>query len=170
MDDAKRVAAGTAARVLLVDDEALVREVLATQLEDFSYEVLVAGNGREALALLAAGERVDALVTDLSMAEMDGLSLIRAAQAQRPGLPAVLLTGYAGDGTALAMTGAISGSYTLLRKPVSGEHLADRVAALLETNRACGERGKQSAVHFCAATSMLSLIRSSERPVLSSRA
>ncbi len=135
-NDTQHVAIGTAARVLLVDDEALVREVLAAQLEEFSYEVLVAGGGREALALLAAGERVNVLVTDLSMAGMDGLTLIRAAQAQRPGLPAVLLTGYAGDGTALAMTGAISGSYTLLRKPVSGEHLADRVAALLETNRA----------------------------------
>jgi CheY-like chemotaxis protein len=66
---------------------------------------------------------------------MDGLALIRAVQAQRPGLPAVLLTGYAGDGAALAMTGAIAGSFTLLRKPVSGEQLADRVAALLETRR-----------------------------------
>jgi hypothetical protein len=43
----------------------------------------------------------------------------------------VLLTGYAGDGAALAVGGAISGSFSLLRKPVSGVHLVDRVRALL---------------------------------------
>jgi CheY-like chemotaxis protein len=62
---------------------------------------------------------------------MDGLALIRAAQQQRPGLPAVLLTGYAGDGAALAVGGALSGSFSLLRKPVSGAQLADRITALL---------------------------------------
>jgi CheY-like chemotaxis protein len=107
--------------------------VLASQREQFAFEVLEASNGTEALGLLGADERVDALVTDLSMPEIDGLALIRAAQAKRPGLPAVLLTGYAGDGAALALTGAISGSYTLLRKPVTGEQLADRISALLES-------------------------------------
>jgi len=121
--------------VLIVDDDVLVRELLATEFEEFGYEVIVAHSGDEALAVLSAGERVDALLTDLSMPEMDGLALIRAAQAQRPTLPAVLLTGYAGDGTALAVTGAMSGSFTLLRKPISGEELAQRLAALLEKNR-----------------------------------
>ena len=132
--DRNRVANPTA-RVLIVDDDVLVRELLATEFEEFGYDVIVAHSGDEALALLAAGERVDALLTDLSMPEMDGLALIRAAQAQRPRLPAVLLTGYAGDGTAMAMTGAMSGSFTLLRKPISGEQLAERVAALLENSR-----------------------------------
>jgi len=130
-----RSGTGSAARVLLVDDEPLVREVLAEHLEELGYEVIAAASGEEALRLLGTQARTDALVTDLSMPGMDGLALIRAVQAQRPGLPAVLLTGYAGDGAALAMTGAIAGSFTLLRKPVSGEQLADRVAALLETRR-----------------------------------
>jgi PAS domain S-box-containing protein len=123
--------ATAARRVLLVDDENVVREVLAEQLEDAGYSVLVAASGTEALALLAAGEAVDALVTDLTMPGMGGLEVIRAAQQRHPGLPAVLLTGYAGDGAALAVGGAISGSFSLLRKPVSGVHLADRVRALL---------------------------------------
>ena len=132
------VARGVAerARVLLVDDEALVREILAAQLDELGFDVLAAEGGEEALALLAAGERIDALVTDLSMPQMDGLALIQAAQARRAGLPAVLLTGFAGDGASLALSGAISGNYTLLRKPVSAEVLADRVAALLEGSRA----------------------------------
>ena len=80
--------------------------------------MLTASNGAEAMALLGPGETIDILVTDLSMPGMDGLALIRAAQVRRPGLPAVLLTGYAGDGAALAMGGAVSGSFSLLRKPV----------------------------------------------------
>jgi PAS domain S-box-containing protein len=118
-------------RVLLADDEDLVREVLAEHLEDAGYSVLAAPNGTEALALLAAGEAVDILVTDLAMPGLDGLAVIRAAQERRPGLPAVLLTGYAGDGAALAVGGAVTGRFSLLRKPVSGDHLVDRVRALL---------------------------------------
>ena len=67
--------------------------------------MLPASGGAEALALLAAGEAVDILVTDLSMPGMDGLAVIRAVQERRAGLPAVLLTGYAGDGAALALGG-----------------------------------------------------------------
>ena len=132
--DAAASAAGkrdAAARVLLVDDEDLLREVLAEQLDEAGYGVLVAANGNEALALLAAGEAVDVLVTDLSMPGMDGLAVIRAAQERRPGLPAVLLTGYAGDGAALAVGGAVSGSFSLLRKPIRLHDLIDRIQSLL---------------------------------------
>jgi PAS domain S-box-containing protein len=117
--------------VLLVDDDALVCDVLAASLEDAGYTVLRSASGKLALARLAAGERVDIIVSDLTMPGMDGLALIRAAQQQRPGLPAVLLTGYAGDGAALAVGGALSGSFSLLRKPVSGTQLADRITGLL---------------------------------------
>ena len=117
------------ARVLLVDDEAVIREVLTEQFEAAGFSVVAASSGEEALSLLAAGTAVDTLVTDLSMPGIDGLTVIRAAQERYPGLPAVLLTGNAGDGVALAVGGAVSGSFSLLRKPVSGEYLIDRVRA-----------------------------------------
>jgi len=123
------------ARILLVDDEAMIREVLARQLEDAGFEVLVAASGPEALAL-AETTTVDAVVTDLSMSGVDGLSVIRGLQAGSPGLPAVLLTGYAGDETALALSGAMSGTFSLLRKPVSEVQLLDRLNALLAARRA----------------------------------
>jgi PAS domain S-box-containing protein len=123
------------ARILLVDDEAVIREVLARQLEDAGFEVLVAASGSEALAL-AETMTVDAVVTDLSMSGVDGLSVIRGLQARSPGLPAVLLTGYAGDETALALSGAMSGTFSLLRKPVSEVQLLDRLNALLAARRA----------------------------------
>jgi signal transduction histidine kinase/ActR/RegA family two-component response regulator len=118
--------------VLLVDDEAMVRATLAAALEDFGYTVLVAADGTEALDRLVSSEgRVDVLVTDLSMPGIDGLEVIRQAQRHRPGLPAVLLTGYAGHGAQLAVGGSVSGAFSLLRKPVTVAQLADRIEALL---------------------------------------
>ena len=61
-----RIALDAPARILLVDDDDMVRETLAAQLEDLGLNVLVASNGAEAFGLLAQ-EPVDALVSDLSM-------------------------------------------------------------------------------------------------------
>ncbi|MGE4048219.1 MAG: PAS domain-containing protein, partial [Acetobacteraceae bacterium] len=121
------------ARVLLVDDDPIVLEVMVDALEDAGYAVVPADGGDAALAELSGSLRPDILVTDLTMPGMDGLTLIRAAQAKLPALPAILVTGYAGDSAALAVGGAISGSFSLLRKPVTGSQLADRIASLLES-------------------------------------
>jgi PAS domain S-box-containing protein len=122
--------------VLLVDDDPIVREVLAASLDDAGYSVTQAASGTEALATLAAAERMDVMVSDLTMPGMDGVTLIRKAQEQRPGLPAVLLTGYAGSGAALAVGGAVTGAFSLLRKPVAGPQLVDRINALLASAHA----------------------------------
>jgi CheY-like chemotaxis protein len=118
-------------RVLLIDDDALVCEVLAASLEEAGCTVIRAHSGSAALDLMAAGESVDIIISDLTMPGMDGLSLIRQAQQQRPGLPAVLLTGYAGDAAALTVGAALSGRFALLRKPATGTQLVDSINALL---------------------------------------
>jgi CheY-like chemotaxis protein len=115
---------GLARRVLVVEDEELVREMLVASLKDAGFSVLAAATGTEALALLGAGEPLDAMVSDLSMRGMDGLAQIREVHVLRPGLPAVLLTGYAGNAAHLAVSGAVPGAFTLLRKPVSIAKLA----------------------------------------------
>jgi CheY-like chemotaxis protein len=109
----------------------MVRETLATSLEDAGYAVMIAADGAEALDLLRSPAVVDVLVTDLSMPGLDGLAVIRQAQRQRAGLPAVLLTGYAGHGAELAVGGLVSGAFSLVRKPVTAAQLADRIEALL---------------------------------------
>jgi CheY-like chemotaxis protein len=124
---------------MVVDDEDLLRELLAEQLDEAGYDVLVAANGTEALALLTAGEVVDVLISDLSMPGMNGIALIRAAQEARPGLPAVLLTGYTGDGASFAVGEVVAGSYSLVRKPIHLKELVDRVESLLAAReRAAG--------------------------------
>jgi signal transduction histidine kinase/ActR/RegA family two-component response regulator len=119
-----------AARILLVDDEVIIRTFLAQYLEERGYELRVAATGAEALAI-AGTEKVDAVITDLSMPGIDGLTVIRRVQELYPGTPAVLLTGYAGDETALALKGAMSGTFSLLLKPVTEDQLLDRISTLL---------------------------------------
>jgi CheY-like chemotaxis protein len=121
---------GRRPRILLVDDDPRVRETLSYQLRDAGYDVALRSDGAEALAFLQQ-HTADVLVTDLSMPGIDGLTLIRDAQAQLPGLPAILLTGYSGEGTALAIGKTLSGTFTLLRKPVERTELLDRIAMLL---------------------------------------
>ena len=120
------------ARVLLVDDDATVREVTAEQLENAGYAVVTADSGPAALELLDAGEAVNLVISDLSMAGMDGVAVIREAQRRRPGLPAMLLTGFVTTAAELAVGGALRGTFSLLRKPATAQQLAERAAVLLE--------------------------------------
>jgi PAS domain S-box-containing protein len=115
-------------RILVVDDDDLVREVLAAGLEAEGLDTLVAASGHEALALIEAGERIDVLVSDLSMPGMNGVTTIELARKLRPNLPCFLLTGYVGDGAALSSGNA----FTLVRKPITGRHLAAHIEATLE--------------------------------------
>lgn len=92
-------------RILLVDDDAAVRDLLAEELIRRDFHVEQAEEGASALEHLGDGGAVDLLVSDLSMPGMDGLALITAVQQRRPGLPAILLTGYAREGVSLAVGG-----------------------------------------------------------------
>ena len=125
-----RVALDAPSRILLVDDDDMVRETLAAQLEDLGLHILVASSGAEALALLAH-EAVDALVSDLSMPDMNGVTTIEKARTLCPGLPCFLLTGYIGERAALSAGDA----FTLVHKPVSAEALIAQVEAGLEAQR-----------------------------------
>ncbi|MET0337264.1 MAG: response regulator [Caulobacter sp.] len=84
----------TAAPILIVEDDVLVRMVAAAALEDAGYRVIEADCAAEALQVLAGDEAVSILFTDINMPGMDGLELARLASAQRPGLMVVLTSGY----------------------------------------------------------------------------
>jgi len=83
----------SAGTVLVVDDEQGIRDMLARHLRFVGYEVLRAGNGREALAILEH-QCVDVVVTDLVMPEMDGVALMRALREGYPTVPFVAITGH----------------------------------------------------------------------------
>jgi CheY-like chemotaxis protein len=119
-------------RLLMVDDDAMVRDVLEDQMQDAGFVVTACGSGSEALAHLDHGEPVDALIADLSMPVMDGLTLIREARRRRPDLPAILLTGYSTNVADIGVDSDVSGPFVLLRKPIRGDALVEHVASLLK--------------------------------------
>ena len=81
--------------VLLVEDEATVRAVAGRALSRQGYTVLTAANGEEALEILARGETVDLLISDVVMPMMDGPTMVREARLTRPDLPILFMSGYA---------------------------------------------------------------------------
>jgi two-component system response regulator AtoC len=80
-------------QILVVDDEPKMRRVLEIMLQKMGHRVLVAGNGREALASFEANS-VDLVITDLRMPEMDGIELLAALRAQESDVPVVVITAH----------------------------------------------------------------------------
>ncbi len=120
----------TAMRVLMVDDDGMVREMLAGEMEANGFLVTTAADGPAALALIDAGQVTDLLITDYAMAGMNGLALITETRRRRPGLPALLLTGFAETRAEEALASAQDRLTVLLRKPIAGEDLARHAARL----------------------------------------
>jgi len=93
-------AAASRPRILVVDDEAAIRDLLAKTLALAEYDVDVAPEGRTAVERLR-GSSYDLLITDLRMPGVDGLSLIREARRFRPDLPVVIITGFSTETSAI---------------------------------------------------------------------
>ena len=115
------------ATVLVVEDDARVREVAADTLRDAGFQVVVARDGPEALALLGRLEPVDLLFSDIVMpGGMTGIELAQAARRLRPDLPVLLATGYGGP------VGSVAGpGFEVLAKPYDQAALARRIAELV---------------------------------------
>jgi CheY-like chemotaxis protein len=118
-------------RILVVDDEADTREMVASTLEAHGAEVVPVGDAEEALSWLASNP-ADLLVSDVAMPRMDGCALIREIRRTGPGsarnIPAVALTAYARPEDRRSAMEA--GFHDYLTKPVEPEVLVARVAAL----------------------------------------
>ncbi len=121
-----RVAGRGRARILLVDDDSAVREITATILRDRGYGVIEAGSGGAALDALDATPAIDLLVIDFAMPGMTGAEVAREAQARRPGLPVLFVTGYQ-DAAALGEVGDAS----VVQKPFHDGELARKIEAAL---------------------------------------
>lgn|SRR5262245_51072907 len=82
-------------RILIIEDNSELREYLRVALEAEKYEVLTAAHGREALAYLN-GHRVDAVITDLFMPEMDGIETVAAVRKHFPDVRVIAMSGRSG--------------------------------------------------------------------------
>jgi len=80
--------------ILFVEDDVLIAMVACAMISDLGYRVLEAGSGSQALKILESDAEVDLLITDYSMPRMTGGELLTAARKLRPGLLAMIATGY----------------------------------------------------------------------------
>jgi two-component system response regulator AtoC len=114
-------------RVLVVDDESSVRVALRELVQGRGWEPLVARSGAEALELV---DRADAVVTDFSMPDMDGMELLRAIHERDQTLPVVLLTAHGSE--RLAVRAIRAGAYEYVPKPFDVDEMIVALGRALE--------------------------------------
>jgi two-component system, cell cycle sensor histidine kinase and response regulator CckA len=120
--------------LLVVEDEANVRDMAARVLEAQGYRVLQAGDGAEALELIGRYDgQVDLVLTDVAMPVLNGRQLAARLAELRPGLPVLFTSGYTDDD--IVRRGLLESGRPFLQKPFSPDALAQRVRALLDTAR-----------------------------------
>jgi response regulator RpfG family c-di-GMP phosphodiesterase len=118
--------------ILVVDDDAAIRQVLCESLADLGYRSSAAADGREALARIRSAP-CDLLISDIDMPGLDGLGLLREVRGLRPEMGVILLTGVCDLDTAL---GAMrSGASDYVTKPFRLEHVRLTVERVLEQIR-----------------------------------
>lgn len=116
--------------ILVVEDQADVREMAVSLLEDMGYDVVEASDGREGLSVIGENKTIDLLFTDIVMpGGMDGTDLADAAHKIRPNLPVVYTTGYAEAAT--LHEGRVTASTNLVTKPYRREELASKIGMAL---------------------------------------
>jgi two-component system response regulator PilR (NtrC family) len=116
-------------RLLVVDDERSMRELLAIVLGREGFEVVVAENGQQALAELER-RPVDLLISDIHMPDMTGLEVLRAARALNPDLAGIMVTAFASTETAIEALRM--GAYDYIHKPFNVDELKIVVRGALE--------------------------------------
>ncbi len=113
--------AETPVRILIVDDEALIRLLAADALRDAGFTVIEASHAEEALSYIASGAAVDLVFTDVQMpGPIDGLGLARQLRARSPSIPVIITSG-----NLHAPPGGLPGIF--VQKP----YKTDRVIALI---------------------------------------
>ncbi|MFC7665881.1 response regulator [Methylorubrum suomiense] len=128
-DGARTYPPGSQPVLLIVDDDAGVREVTATRLMEVGYSVREAASGLQALAALEADPAVDLVVLDFAMPGMNGAEAAGEIRKRWPTMPVLFVTGFA-DTAALAQAGA-DGADSIVLKPFRDGELERKVATAL---------------------------------------
>jgi PAS domain S-box-containing protein len=122
---------GTPGTVLVVEDEATVRNLVIDVLAEQGLGVVEAKDGPAGLEILLSGLKIDLLITDVGLPGLNGRQLADAAREKRPDLKVLFLTGYAHN--AVIGNAMLEPGMEIVTKPFAVDSLARRVAAMLET-------------------------------------
>src|ERR1700685_3985413 len=120
-------------RILVVDDEETIREIVSSMLGGAHFQTRQASSGVDALAVLESGDQFDLVLSDLMMAEMDGIALLERAKERYPDMPIVMVT--AVHDISVALQALRNGAYDYLLKPFEREQLLATVRRALENRR-----------------------------------
>jgi cyclic di-GMP phosphodiesterase len=122
-----------AERILVVDDEEPIREIISSMLGAAGYKTQQACSGMEALAILNSTGEFELMLSDLMMAEMDGIALLDRSKEKYPDMPVIMVT--AQHDISIALATIRNGAYDYLLKPFEREQLLNIVARALEHRR-----------------------------------
>src|SRR6202045_2939751 len=120
-------------RILVVDDEESIREIVSSMISTAGYKCQQAASGMEALALLESGEEFELMLSDLMMANLDGIGLLERTKERFPEMPVVMVT--AVHDISVALAAIRNGAYDYLLKPFEREQLLNTVSRALENRR-----------------------------------
>lgn len=123
-------------KILVVDDDVSIREILSTQLSRLNYSTVTAADGAEAVSVFKA-EKPDLVLMDVMMPRMDGLTAcqkIRSLEKKGSRVPILFLT--ARDTSHDKLSSALSGGDDFISKPISLQELREHVEAALQRSKA----------------------------------
>src|SRR3954467_5020275 len=120
-------------RILVVDDEEPIREIISSMLSAAGYKTRQAASGMEALAILNSTGEFELMLSDLMMAELDGIALLERSKEKYPDMPVIMVT--AVHDISVALAAIRNGAYDYLLKPFEREQLLAMVRRALEHRR-----------------------------------
>src|SRR5256714_5737815 len=120
-------------RILVVDDEEPIREIISSMLNAAGYKTRQASSGMEALAILNSTGEFELVLSDLMMAELDGIALLERSKEKYPDMPVIMVT--AVHDISVALAAIRNGAYDYLLKPFEREQLLAMVRRALEHRR-----------------------------------
>src|SRR5882672_2075558 len=120
-------------RILVVDDEDSIREIVCSMLTAAGYQCRQAGSGVEAIAVLGNGDEYSLMLTDLMMRDLDGIGLLERTKEKYPDMPVVMVT--AVHDISVALAAIRNGAYDYLLKPFEREQLLATASRALENRR-----------------------------------
>jgi len=126
----RRLGDGRMARILVVDDDPLIRRMLERTLSGAGHVVLCATQGQDALQVLGSESQVDLVITDIDVPEIDGLQIIAALRRDKNPIPILAISARSGRDSWLNMASAFGADRTLL-KPFDLRQLLDTVHELV---------------------------------------